>query len=420
MLTRRNFLKTGGILTGLAAAQALLPGWMPRLAFAQPYDQPTGDVLVAVFLRGGADTLNMIVPYGEDRYYDARPRLAIPRPDDNSVPEKVLDLDGFFGLHPALHDLREAFQNGHALAVHASGAPHRNRSHFVAMDYMERGEMGSHNVASGWIGRHLATLTPEHASPIRGIGWGTTVQAALNGGPSTAAMRSIIDYHLDGNEQAAQAMLASLSQLYTLPDDAELQATAQATQAAIDVVQSVGYADYVPLHGASYADDDFSQALRQTAALIRAQVGLEAACIDLGGWDTHANQGGATGMQARLMEILATGLSSFYRDLGPGIERVTVVVMSEFGRRVQENNSQGTDHGQGGAMLLLSGGLQHSNPVYADWPTLAPDRLDRGDLAITTDYRDVLGELLRKRLHNPAIAEIFPEHAMRDLNLFRT
>ena len=416
-ISRRDMIKGSAILTGLATAYAGLPGWMPRLAFAQPYKNPAGDILVSIFLRGGADFLNMVVPYGEDAYYDARPQLAIPRPDASSD-LKVLDVDGFFGLHPALSPLLPIFNGGEMTAVHATGSPHETRSHFEAMDFMERGTPGSYDVTSGWIGRHLSLLDTDNPSPIRGIGWGTAVQMALTGAPSVVAMKSIIDYHLDGDEALAMQMMESLVSLYSLETNS-LEETAIATQSAIDVVASVGYENYIPKNGATYPENDFAFALRQTASLIRADVGLEAACIDLGGWDTHVNQGGVEGTQARLMTQLAEGLAAFHQDMGTDMSNITVVIMSEFGRRLEENGGRGTDHGHGGSVMLMSGNLAQPG-IVANWPGLTPDVLDRGDLAITIDYRDVLSELLTKRLNNPGIAEIFPNYAADDYNIFTT
>ncbi len=416
-MSRRSFLKSGSIVAGLAAAYHTLPAWMPRLAFAQPYNNPRGDVLVVVFLRGGADALNMVVPHGDEQYYAARPTLAIPRPDAAGVEGRALDLDGFFGLHPALAPLLPIFRGGQMTAVHATGSPHETRSHFEAMDFMERGTPGSYALTSGWVGRHLASLQTDSNSPVRGIGWGTAVQAALNGAPSTVALKSIVDYHLAGDEAAAAQMMASLGALYALEGE-PLALSAASTQAAIDVVASVGYANYAPQNSAVYPENDFALALRQTAALIRAQVGLEVSCIDLGGWDTHANQGGVQGVQANLMTQLADGLAAFHQDMGADMGRVTVVVMSEFGRRLAENANDGTDHGHGGAMLLLNGALAAS-PVVARWAGLTPDALDRGeDLAVTTDYRDVLGEILTRRLGNPDVASVFPDYAPGTLGLF--
>ena len=213
----------------------------------------------------------------------------------------------------------------------------------------------------------------------------------------------------------AQQMMQSMMSLYQM--DGTLYDSAQSTQEAIDVVQSVGYENYIPKHGATYPEDDFAMALRQTAALIRADVGLESSCIDLGGWDTHVNQGSTRGTQARLMSTLAEGLAAFHQDMGPDMNRITVVIMSEFGRRLEENGGRGTDHGHGGALLLMSDNLM-PQPVYTDWPTLDPDKLDSGDLAITIDYRDVLAELLQKRLKNDALAEVLPDYTPNMRGLF--
>ncbi len=375
-------------------------------------------MLISIFLRGAADMLNMIVPHGEDAYYAARPKLAIPRPDDRAD-AKVLDLDGFFGLHPALGALLPIFQGGEMLAVHAAGSPDETRSHFEAMDFMERGTPGEYTLASGWIGRHLATLNTGNTSPIRAVGWGTAVQAALKGGIAPVAIKSIVDYHLNGDERVAAQMLASLNKLYSLDSDL-LTASAEATESAIDILARVGYQNYRPQNGANYPQTDFALALRQSAALIRADVGLEAACIDLGGWDTHVNQGGAQGQQARLMTQLAEGLAAFHQDMGDAMHGVSVVVMSEFGRRVAENGGGGTDHGHGSALLVMGGNLAQQN-VVARWPGLAKDALDRGeDLATTTDYRDVLSELLAQRLNNSAIPDIFPNFTPTPVGLFST
>jgi uncharacterized protein (DUF1501 family) len=417
-LSRRNFLRGGATLTALAAAHHALPAWMPKLAFAQPYDQPTGDILVSVFLRGGADMLNMIVPHGEEAYYAARPRLAIPRPDAAGSDPKVLDIDGFFGLHPALAPLLPLFQSGAMAAVHATGSPHDTRSHFEAMDFMERGTPNEYTLASGWIGRHLATLQNGNPSPVRAIGWGVAVQASLRGTVSPIAMQSIADYHLSGDAATAARMMNSLNSLYALEGEA-IQASAQATLAALDTVAGVGYQSYQPRNGADYPESDFARALRQTAAIIRAEVGLEAACIDLGGWDTHVNQGGVEGQHARLMTELSEGLAAFHADMDADMRRVTVVVMSEFGRQVRENGGGGTDHGHGSALLTLSGNLATSG-VLARWTGLASETLDQGDaLPITIDYRDILSELLMLRLGNTAISEVFPDYVPTLPGLFR-
>ncbi len=405
-ISRRDLLRRSAALASLGAAQSLLPSWMPRLSFAPKYQATRGDVLVCVFLRGGADTLNVVVPHGDEAYYAARPKLAIARPDDNTSAGKTLDLDGFFGLHPALAPLLPIFSGGDMAAIHATGSPDPTRSHFEAMDFMERGTPGAHDVASGWIARHLSTLDTGNRSPIRALGWGPGVQASLRGPISAVAMQSIVDYHLGGNQAMADTLLASLNAIYAQDTDL-LKSSAETTSATIDLVRHISAASYQPKNGAVYPQTDFGSALLQTAALMRADIGLETACIDVGGWDTHVNQGGAQGQQAVLLTTLADGLAAFHTDLGPEMSRLSLIVMSEFGRRVYENGGGGTDHGHGGAMLVMSGNLAQG-PVVAHWPGLASETLVNGDLAITTDYRQVLSELVSTRLHNPGLADVFP------------
>ena len=417
-LSRRALLRGLTAAAGAAAAQSALPAWMPRYAFAPLNQAARGDVLISIFLRGGADSLNMVVPHGEDAYYAARPRLAIARPDAAGADARALDIDGFFGLHPALAPLLPIMQAGALAAVHAAGSPHDTRSHFEAMDFMERGTPGEYHIGTGWIGRHLAATQTPGESPVRAIGFGTAAQAALRGAVTPVALKSIVDYHLGGDAAAGARMLDALNQLYAL-DSGTLIESAQATNSAIETLARVGYDSYRPQNNATYLENDFAAALRQTAALIRADVGLEAACIDLGGWDTHVQQGGATGMQARLMGQLASGLASFHADMGDSMRAVSVVVLSEFGRRLHENSGAGTDHGHGGAMWVMSGSLTRGG-VLGRWPGLDQAALDRGeDLAITTDYRDVLAELLTLRLGSTAVSEIFPNHAPTGVGVFR-
>lgn len=415
--TRREWLRRSSAIGAISTAHLLLPRWMPRLAFSPRHQAPRGDVLLCIFLRGGADAMNMIVPHGEDAYYAARPNLAIPRPDDNSSTLKTIDLDGFFGLHPALASLQPIFANGQLKAIHATGSPDPTRSHFEAMSYMEIGTPGEKTMTSGWIGRHLSTLDTGNGSPVRAVGWGTAAQQALSGPISPVVLQSIADYHLGGRVDVAMQMMASLTSLYSQDTEA-IAATAQATIDALDLVGKIDINQYIPQNGATYAEDGFSFGLKQTAALIRADVGLEVACLDLGGWDTHAQQGSVEGEQAALLSILANGLAAFHQDMGQDMANVTVVVMSEFGRRLQENADIGTDHGHGGAMMVMNGSFAVSAPVIANWPGLAEENLVRGDLAITTDYRTVLSEILTKRLNNPLTNEVFPNFTANNVGLF--
>jgi uncharacterized protein (DUF1501 family) len=406
-ISRREMLKRSAAITALATATVAWKPWMPRVAFAK--DNIAGDVLVCVFLRGGADGLNIIVPHGDASYYTARPRLAIAKPDNAriAVAERAIDLDGFFGINPALSPMLPLFQAGQMVAVHGTGSPDPTRSHFDAMSYMERGTPGSYTVSSGWIGRHLATQQNGNDSAVRAIGWGSALQQSLRGWVNSVSLKSIVDYHLQGRQEAANEMLAALNALYAASPE-EIEIAARQTNAVIDLVSKIDVKNYVPANGATYQENnEFHLALKQTAALIKAQVGMEVSAIDLGGWDTHQNQ--AVDLSNNLA-MLSSGLAAFHADMGEMMGKVTIVVMSEFGRRVQENASNGTDHGHGNMMMVLG---QHvaAQPVVSNWVGLHPDQLTQGDLTITIDYRDVLGEILTNRLKNPNVAEIFPNHA---------
>lgn len=383
--------------------------WMPRLAFAPSSRGPRGDALVVVFLRGAADALNVVVPHGEAAYYRNRPSLAIPRPADSRAAAnlRAVDLDGFFGLHPALRPLLPAWQAKHLGIVHACGAPDESRSHFQAMELMERGLSDSLGPTSGWIGRHLASLDTGNYSPLRAIAIGDQVPRSLRGVIPASALRSIADYHLGEDREEAQRMQAALAQLY-LGEDL-LGRLGQETLAVLDTlrqldVSSLGRGD------TKYPDSEFGTGMRQIAALVRAQVGLEAAAIDVGGWDTHFAQGASEGLMAGLLADLAQALAAFHDELGDHLADLTLVVMTEFGRRVRENASLGTDHGHGAAMFVLGGGV-HGGTVHTAWPGLEDDLLfGPGDLAVTVDYRDVLGEICQLRLNNASIETIFPDH----------
>ncbi len=398
--------------------EANWPGWLPRMAFAPRGKAPRGDVLLVVFLRGAADMLNMVVPHGEEAYYQMRPTLGIPRPDDKraKASDRVVDLDGFFGLHPSMAPLLPAWREGHLGIVHACGAPDESRSHFRAMELMERGVTDERGPASGWVGRHLASLDTGNASPLRAIGLGEQAPRSLRGRVPVTALKSIADFHLGGDLQATARMQTILSSLYQ--SDEALAGVGKETLDVLRTLKKLDPSHYVPSAGARYPSSDFGMGLKQVAMLITAEVGLEVAAIDLGGWDTHFSQGASQGLMSGLMDDLAGGLAALHADLGKGMDGVSVVVMSEFGRRAYENASLGTDHGHGGALLLLSGKVR-GGQVHGSWPGMGEGQLfGPGDLAVTTDYRDVLGELCRKRLKNPAVGQVFPDFEPSETDVF--
>ncbi|HWL92871.1 MAG TPA: DUF1501 domain-containing protein [Phycisphaerae bacterium] len=403
-LSRRQFLAASG---GTALALGM-PAWLPSVAYAED-DCSDRDVIVTVFLRGAADGLTLCVPHADDLYYTARPTLNIPRPDASGT-FRAVDLDGFFGLPPQLAPLLPAYQNGDLLLVHACGSTDPTRSHFDAQRYMEIGKPGDVGLFTGWLGRHLATSPPfVENSLLRAIGIGYGLQRALESGPQTISIPDLDTHTLSGSMATVAARRTVISAMHALQGDA-LSAAATTAQQTIDLLGTIDFAGYVPEDGASYGTDGLSLALKSTAALIKAEVGVEAVAIDVGGWDNHVNQGVVIGgAMSNNMTRLATGLAAFHADLFSGLRRnVTLVVMSEFGRRLLQNGSLGTDHGHGNVMFLMGPGVDGGR-VLANWPGLDETELFEGrDLAVTTDFRDVLAEIVSLRLGNPSLDVVFP------------
>ena len=421
VITRRGLLELLGPVALAGLSRSSFPSWMPRLAFrGKERSGPgrgAGDVLVTIFQRGGMDGLSVVVPHGDGgAYYDVRPQIAIPAPDGSDT--AAIDLDGHFGLHPALRPLKELYDAGRLAVVHAAGSPDPSRSHFEAMEFMERGTPGEKMTSAGWINRHLQTAAWQNDSPFRAVGIGTIVQSSLQGPVPAQALKSIADYHLQGREDQLAAIQQTLAGLYRIQAPAAaLDRHAEEVFATTTQLMKLAATDYTPEHGAVYPETDYGLGLKQVAQLIKAEIGLEVACVDIGGWDTHELQGNAQGELAALVAEFGQGLVAFAADLRDRLDHVTVVTMSEFGRRVEENASGGTDHGHGNCMFAIGGGV--NGGVYARWPGLTADKLDGGDLAITTDYRDVLAEIVTGRLLNPAVETIFPGYTPKPLGLIR-
>ncbi len=402
--------------SGAAAATAALPH-STRLSFAPFNTAPRGDTLVVVFLRGAADGLNMVIPHAAEEYHRLRPSLRLPRPDDPRAADdrRTIDLDGFFGFHPSLRPLLQAWQVGQLACIQACGAPDESRSHFKAMELMERGVSEESGPATGWIGRHLASINTNNPSPLRAIGLGEQIPRSLYGPIPASSLRSIADFHL-GDSKAAQALASALSVLYAGEND--LRVMGQETLQIMKTLEKLDAVNYRS-SGSTYPESDFGRGLLQIAMLIKAEIGLETAAIDLGGWDTHFAQGVQDGQMARLMEDLSAGLAAFHSDLEKHMAGITLVVMTEFGRRVYENASLGTDHGHGGLMFVL-GGAVAGGQVITRWPGLDKEHLvGPGDLAVTIDYRDVLSEILSKRLNNQAQAQIFPGYDAQPVGIIK-
>lgn len=399
-----------GFLVGCSTAIAGLAGSrFNSLAFGAP--SATDEVLVVIFLRGGMDGLNLVMPLAghPDRgfYEAARPDLKVPTTGANAA----LALAGGFGVHPGAARLRDLFQAGRLAVVHAvgmTGAEGATRSHFEAMDYLELGTPGEGGTPTGWLTRHLATADLPPGVTMPSIAIGGTQTTSLLGSRETINMESVSEFSLDVGPWAWRAMhrqaLRELYQGQTIVHRTGLQ-----TLDAVDVIELNASGGYTPANGAVYPSGSFGDHLEVVAQMVKLGLGLRVATLDLGGWDTHTFQGnGGTGYYGDLAGDLAEGLHALYLDLDSGhTQRLTVVVQSEFGRRVRQNDDDGTDHGHGNVMLVLSG---HAVPgLHGSWPGLRDDQLFEGaDLAVTTDYRRVLSEILIRRLGNPYLGSIFP------------
>jgi uncharacterized protein (DUF1501 family) len=395
-LSRRIFLRNSAIaMAGVGSA----PLWLERAAFAADQQGARKKVLVAIFQRGAADGLNIVVPHAEKRYYDLRPTISIPRP--SSAEDSVVDLDGFFGLHPSLASLKPLWQQQRLAIVHAVGSPDPTRSHFDAQDYMESGTPGLRATTDGWLNRALPVATAK-ASPVRAISLGPALPRALRGAQSAIAVESLNNFTV--RDAAASKVLQSM---YARTSDQILNGTGRETFEAVALLQSIQKTPYQPGAGANYPKGRFSDSMRQIAQLIKADVGVEVAFADIGGWDHHVNE---PGQLKNVLGEFGNSLAAFYQDLGDRMEDVVVVTMSEFGRTAKENGNRGTDHGHANVMFVMGGPVQ-GGKVYGKWPGLASEQLnEQRDLALTTDFRDVLGEAVYTHLGNRTIKSVFPNY----------
>lgn len=394
-LTRRMFLKTSGV--GLLAL-GLPPSFLVRAAAGET--AKNNKVLVVVFQRGGMDGLNAVIPFKDRAYYALRPTIAVAEPASGA--DGAVDLDGFYALHPALAPLKPLFSAGRLAVVHAAGSPDNSRSHFDAQDYMETGTPGVKSIRDGWLNR----LLQDGASggPLRAAAITFRMPRILAGDGPALTLTSLEEFRL------RDPLLApALEQRYANVSDPLLRKSAAGLFDAMRTLQAAGAASPPPSKEA-YPNGRFGASLKQIAALVKSKVGLEIAFTEVDGWDTHVAEGGASGQMANRLKEFAEGLAAFARDLGDHIEDVVVVTLSEFGRTARENGNRGTDHGHGNVMFVM-GGKVKGGKVYGRWPGLDPDALYEGrDLALTTDFRAVCGELLASHLGRTELGKIFPAY----------
>ncbi|MEO7521840.1 MAG: DUF1501 domain-containing protein [Gemmatimonas sp.] len=414
-LARRDFLMTAA---GFGVA-AFLPSWLPRVVLAQTSNS-SRDIIVSVFLSGGTDGMSMVVPFGDPDYYTGRPTIAIPRPDAAGTGPKATALDNFFGFSPGMAPLMPAYTAGDLLIAHATGSVDTSRSHFDAQRYIEVGKPRDPRLASGWLVRHLATSTPLRTdAPLRALSLTTGLPRTLSGGPKTLPIPQPQNFTIGGSGTTAPARAAWLASNYANAVD-PVNDNALDTTNTISLLQAINFTGYTPRNGAVYPNTGFGSSLRSAAALIKADVGVEAIHAFYGGWDTHATQGTMPGVDGQGMHLkmldLSNALAAFYGDViqGTTANGVTVVVISEFGRNARENGNRGTDHGRGNVAYAMGKKIAGGKVLTNGWPGLARENLESGqDLRVTLDHRDILAEIVQNRLGNPNLSVVFPDYTPR-------
>jgi uncharacterized protein (DUF1501 family) len=404
VLTRRFFVKAGGLAL---ASVGLDPIFLTRAAYALERRGTAGTrkkTLICIFQRGAVDGLNVVVPHGDPFYYRERPRIAVPAPGHAGG---ALDLDGHFGLHPALSPLLPLYRAGTLAAVQAVGSPDPTRSHFDAQDYMETGTPGVKVTDDGWLNRQLAHAADHANTPFRGVAIGPEMPLALRGASPTLAIASLKTFGVRGGA-ATDRLTQAFEALYRGAATGMVAESSEEGIDAMNMLRRIDPARVAPEHRAEYPGSPFGRAMQQLAQLVKADVGLEIGFADVTGWDTHVNQGASDGQLAGRLDDFARSLAAFATDLGERMADVMVLTMSEFGRTVRENGTVGTDHGHGTAMFVM-GGSTRGGKVYGRWPTLDPaSRYQGRDLAVTTDFRDLFGEIVVKHLGTTDLSAVFP------------
>lgn len=422
--TRRVFLRQGGMaLVSVGVLPGLSPLFLQRAAFAAR-GEPAGrgrKTLICIFQRGAADGLSMVPPHGDADYYRYRPAgpggISLPRTGDGGV----IDLDGFFGLHPALAPLKPIYDAGQLAAVHATGSPNATRSHFDAQDFMESGVAGDKAVREGWLARVLRACPEDRArreNPLRAIALAPRLPLSFQGDARALAVADLralgLGAALNGGPGAANRLRELAAGFETMygPDGADVvHGAGRELFAGMRSLEKIRSEQYVPAGGVRYPEGPFGTALQQVAQLVKADAGVEIAFTECGGWDTHVNQGAAQGQLAARLAELGQGLAALYRDLGDHMADTVVLTMTEFGRMVRQNGNSGTDHGHASCFFVL-GGPVRGGKVLGRWPGLAEEQLfERRDLAVTTDYRALFGEIAWRHLGVRELATLFPGYA---------
>ncbi|HET9710403.1 MAG TPA: DUF1501 domain-containing protein [Pyrinomonadaceae bacterium] len=409
-MNRRYFLKSGGIALASVGMSLSAPRFLERVVLGNTPAGGKRKTLIAIFQRGAVDGLNMVVPFGESSYYDLRPSISIPKPAAGNT-EAAIDLDGFFGLHPSMNAFKSLWDSKRLAIIHASGSPDNSRSHFDAQDYMESATPGVKSTKDGWLNRYLQSTSDPKESSFRAVSMTRTMPRVLQGSASAVAMAKLSDFTIRAGKSSANIQ-GGFEAIYGQKSSDVLAGMGRETFEAVNYLKAANPAQYQPENGAQYPRTPFGDSLLQIAQLIKAGVGLEVAFTDLGGWDTHTNQGNSRGQLANLLQPFSSGIAALYQDLGQRMDDVVILTMSEFGRTVRENGNRGTDHGHANAMFVMGNSVR-GGKVYGRWPGLKNDQLyEERDLALTTDFRDVFGEIATCHLGNQDAKSLFPGYSL--------
>ena len=409
-MNRRFFLKSGSVALASIGISLSAPSFLERVALGNAITGGKRKTLIAIFQRGAVDGLNMVVPFGESAYYSARSSIAIPKPEQGND-ETAINLDGFFGLHPSMSSFKPLWDAKQLAIIHACGSPDNTRSHFDAQDYMESGTPGVKSTRDGWLNRYLQGNDDPDGSVFRAVAIKKTMPRMLQGLAPAIAMSNLSDFTIRAGK-ASSNIQGGFEALYARKISDPLIDMGRETFDAVNYLKQVNPAQYKPENGAQYPRGQFGASLLQIAQLIKAGVGLEIAFTDVDGWDTHVNQGNSRGQLANQLDQFSSGIAALYQDLGQRMDDVLILTMSEFGRTVRENGNRGTDHGHANAMFVL-GNKVRGGKVYGRWPGLKDEQLNEGrDLALTTDFRDVFGEIATRHLRSKDSKAVFPGYAL--------